>query len=155
VTYCDSSFLCALYLPGDKYEPIGRPIAARFTESIPYVALSELELQNSVHRGIATGLFNRQTCTKILGQIHHDEVSGFLQRYKLVFEDHFFEALTLTKRFSAIHNCRTLDVLHVAAAVLLKATQLASFDIRQRAIAIDLGLEILPKQETRSGGAMR
>jgi hypothetical protein len=145
VTYCDSSFLCALYLPGDKYEPIARPIAAHFTESVPYVALSELELQNSVHRGVATGLFNRQTCTKILDQIHRDEAGGFLQRHRLVFEDHFSEALTLTKRFSAIHNCRTLDVLHVAAAVLLNAAQLASFDLRQRAMAVELGLEVLPE----------
>jgi len=150
VTYCDSSFLCALYLPGDKYEPAARPLAARFTESIPYPPLSELELQNSVHRGVAAELFDMQTCTKILRQIERDEASGFIKRCRLVFDDHFSEALALTKRFTSVHNCRTLDVLHVAAAVLLKATRLASFDVRQRAIAADLHIEILPIEFPRT-----
>jgi uncharacterized protein len=145
VTYCDSSFLCALYLPGDKYEPVARPIAVRFTESIPYPALSELELQNSAYRGIATGLFNKGTCTKILNQIEQDKTSGFLKSCRLVFDAHFAEALTLTKRFTATYNCRSLDVLHVAAALLLEAPQFASFDIRQRKMAIDLGLDVFPK----------
>jgi hypothetical protein len=135
-----------LYLPGDKYEPAARPIAACFTESIPYPPLSELELQNSVHRGVAAGLFNIQICTKILRQIERDEASGFIKHCRLVFDNQFSEALALTKRFTSIHNCRTLDVLHVAAVVLLKATQLASFDIRQRAVAADLNIEILPPE---------
>jgi predicted nucleic acid-binding protein len=143
VIYCDSSFLCALYLPGDKYEPVARPIAERFTESIPYPPLSELELQNSVHRGVAARLFDARTCTKILHQIEDDKANAFLRPCKLVFDDHFSEALTLTKRFTAVHNCRTLDVLHVAAAVLLGAAQFASFDIRQCRMASDLNLEIL------------
>lgn len=144
MTYCDSSFLCALYLPGDKYEPVARPIAARFTESIPYPTLSELELLNSAHRGIATGLFNRQTCTKILHQIEQDKVSGFLKSCRLAFDAHFAQALDLSERFTATHNCRTLDVLHLAAAVLLEAQKFASFDIRQRKVAADLELELLP-----------
>ena len=143
--YCDSSFLCALYLPGDKYEPVARPIAGRFTESIPYPSLSELELQNSVYRGIASRIFDARTCTKILRQIEEDKASGFLRPCKLAFDIHFSEALTLTKRFTAAHNCRTLDVIHVAAAVLLGADQFASFDIRQCKIATDLSLELLAK----------
>jgi hypothetical protein len=146
VTYCDSSFLCALYLPGDKYEPVARPIAARFIESIPYPALSELELRNSAHRGVATRLFNMQTCTKILRQIRDDQSNGVLKICKLAFDVHFAQALDLSERFTAIHNCRTLDVLHVAAAVLLEAQKFASFDIRQRKVAADLKLELLPRQ---------
>ena len=141
--YCDSSFLCALYLPGDKYEPVARPIAERFTESIPYPSLSELELQNSVHRGVAARLFDVPTCTMILRQIEDDKANAFLRPCKLDFDTHFVEALTLTKRFTAVHNCRTLDVLHVAAAVLLEATHFASFDIRQCKMASDLSLELL------------
>jgi hypothetical protein len=143
VIYCDSSFLCALYLPGDKYEPVARPIAGRFTESIPYPSLSELELQNSVHRGVAARLFDVSTCNLILGQIEEDKTSAFLRPCRLVFDAHFAEALSLTRRFTAVCNGRTLDVLHVAAAVLLEATHFASFDRRQCKMASDLSLEIL------------
>ena len=141
--YCDSSFLCALYLPGDKYEPVARPVAERFTESIPYPSLSELELQNSVHRGVAARLFDMATCTMILRQIEEDKNCAFLRPCRLVFDAHFAEALSLTRRFTAVRNCRTLDVLHLAAAVLLEATHFASFDIRQCKMASDLNLEIL------------
>ena len=147
MTYCDSSFLCALYLPGDAYEPAARPIAANFTESIPYPPLSELELQNSIYRGVAARLFTGQTCTKVLRQIRQDKARGFLKPCRLVFDDHFHEALVLTERFTAIHSCRTLDVLHVSAAILLQASNLASFDIRQRKIAAELDLELLPSDE--------
>jgi PIN domain len=146
VTYCDSSFLCALYLPGDKYEPVARPIAATFTESIPYPALSELELHNSAYRGVANRLFNVQTCTKILRQIREDQSNGVLKACRLAFDAHFAQAMALTERFTAIHNCRTLDVLHIAAAILLDAPRFASFDIRQRKMALDLGLEIFPER---------
>jgi hypothetical protein len=98
--------LCALYLPGDKYEPVARPIAERFTESIPYPSLSELELQNSVHRGVAARLFDEPTCTMILRQIEKDKTSAFLRPCRLVFDAHFAEALSLTRRFTTVRNCR-------------------------------------------------
>ena len=145
MTYCDSSFLCALYLPGDKYEPIARSIAVTFSESIPYSALNELELHNSIYRGVAARLFNTQTCAKLLRQVREDKANGLLAPCNLSFDAHFAQAMALTERFAAIHNCRTLDVLHVAAAVLLDATEFASFDIRQRAVAGDLHLKVLPE----------
>jgi predicted nucleic acid-binding protein len=40
---------------------------------------------------------------------------------------------------------RTLDVLHVAAALLLEAKILASFDERQRRLAASVGLKVLPE----------
>lgn len=149
MTYCDSSFLCALYLPGDKYGPVARSIAAAFTESIPYPALSELELHNSAYRGVAMGLFNAQNCAAILRQIREDEANGILKVCRLSFDDHFAQALTLSERFTATHNCRTLDVLHVAAAVLLQMSKFASFDNRQRKMAFALGLEIFPYENSK------
>jgi predicted nucleic acid-binding protein len=151
VIYCDSSFLCALYLPGDKYEPIARSIAASFTERIPYSALNELELHNSIYRGVATRLFNTQTCAKLLRQVREDKANGLLAPFNLSFDAYFAQAMALTERFTAIHNCRTLDVLHVAAALLLEATQFASFDIRQRKMATELSLEVFPDQFKKDG----
>jgi hypothetical protein len=40
---------------------------------------------------------------------------------------------------------RTLDVLHVAAALLLEAKILASFDEQQRRLAASAGLKLLPE----------
>jgi len=48
--YCDSSFLLALLLPGDFFHTHAATVAARFTESIPYTLLVELEVTNSIRR---------------------------------------------------------------------------------------------------------
>jgi hypothetical protein len=87
-----------------------------------------------------------QTCTKILRQIREDQSNGVLKACRLAFDAHFAQAIALTERFTANHNCRTLDVLHVAAAIILEAPQFASFAVRQRKMALDLGLEIFPEQ---------
>ena len=47
--------------------------------------------------------------------------------------------------YAARYLTRTLDALHVAAALLLEAKTLASFDDRQRRLAASVGLQLLPE----------
>jgi hypothetical protein len=48
MTFCDSSFLLAFLLPGDFFHRHATPLAARFTEGIPYTLLAELEVTNTI-----------------------------------------------------------------------------------------------------------
>jgi hypothetical protein len=59
VTYCDSRFLLALLLPGDFFHRHAAPLAARFTESIPYTLLAELEVANTIRRALREGAITR------------------------------------------------------------------------------------------------
>jgi len=41
-------------------------------------------------------------------------------------------------------GCRTLDILHVACAIQLKVVSFVSYDERQRSLADEEGLRVLP-----------
>lgn len=143
--YCDTSFLGALYLPEEVFEPRARTISATFERSIPYPWLLELELCNAVYRGLGRNLYERRTCTSVLRQISADKDTGILSVWSVDSTALFKGAMELSKRFAATHQCRTLDVLHVAAALEFKAETIASFDHRQRRLAASAGLNLLPE----------
>lgn len=143
--YCDTSFLGALYLPGEKFEPGARDLASAFTEPIAFPWLSELELRNSVYRGAGRSIYSRRVCTSILRQIDQDQATGLLFSWPLDLLPHFRKAMELSKQFTPTYLCRSLDLLHVAAACLLEAGEFASFDIRQRKLAAGAGLKPLPE----------
>jgi predicted nucleic acid-binding protein len=143
--YCDTSFLGALYLPGEKFEPGARELAAAFTEPIAFPWLSELELRNSVYRGAGRNIYSRRVCTSILRQIDQDKATGLLFSCPLDLLPHFRKAMELSNRFTPTYLCRSLDLLHVAAACLLEAGEFVSFDIRQRKLAAGAGLKPLPE----------
>lgn len=145
MTYCDTSFLAALYLPDEIFEPQARTISANFHRGIPYPWLLELELCNTVYRGLGRDLYDKRSCTAILGQISADKNAGILSVWSIDTGALFRHAMELSKRFTAAYSNRTLDILHVAAALEFRAEALASFDQRQRKLARGAGLHLLPE----------
>jgi hypothetical protein len=132
-------------LPGEKFEPSARARASTFAEPIAFPWLSELELCNSVYRGAGRNIYSRRICTRILRQIAQDKATGLLFSWPLDLLPHFRKAMELSKQFTQTYLCRSLDVLHVAAACLLEAREFASFDLRQRKLAAGVGLKLLPE----------
>lgn len=51
----------------------------------------------------------------------------------------------LSARHSATFGCRTLDIIHVAAAIVIGARQFVTFDARQAAMAKQAGLTVIPQ----------
>jgi predicted nucleic acid-binding protein len=143
--YCDTSFLAALYLPEEVFEPRARTISANFERGIPYPWLLELELCNAVYRGLGRNLYDRRTCSSILSQISADKNTGILSVWTIDSAALFKSAMGLSKHFTAAHQCRSLDILHVATALEFRAGTIASFDQRQRKLALSAGLNLLPE----------
>ena len=54
----------------------------------------------------------------------------------------FRTCITLAQRFTARLGCRTLDALHVAAALELEAEEFWTFDERQNQLAAAAGLRV-------------
>jgi predicted nucleic acid-binding protein len=50
----------------------------------------------------------------------------------------------LSAGHSAILGCRTLDIIHVAVAVVIGAKEFVTFDARQAAMAKQAGLTVKP-----------
>ena len=140
--FCDSSFLVSLYLGTQSHSEKAREVAMTFASGIPYPWLIELELCTALRR-ILTG--KRDLLSKALRIINTARKEGLLIECELDFKRVIAGALELSERYTATLGLRTLDILHVATALELRADTLASFDIRQRKLAASEGLELLPQ----------
>jgi len=76
--------------------------------------------------------------------------AGRLMRPDYDLAEVFIQAERLSARHSGDIGSRSLDVLHVAAALQCGCTSLASFDERQRKIAALAGLKLLPTKSKKS-----
>lgn len=157
MTYCDSSFLLALLLPRDFFHRHAAPMAARFTESIPYTLLSELEVANTIRRALREGAITRAEHDAAFRQIEVDLADGILARRDIPQSEHYRKARELSKRHTPEIPARSLDILQTAAAFLIGADSLHSFDGRQRQLAKAAGLNVfphtMPKPGRHPGGA--
>jgi predicted nucleic acid-binding protein len=54
------------------------------------------------------------------------------------------KAEELSASHAAVTGCRTLDIIHVAAAVVIGASEFVTFDARQGAVAKQAGLTVKP-----------
>lgn len=150
--YCDTSFLLALYVPADPFHPQAIKKAAKFKEPIPFTLLVELELVNGIRRGLAAKVIERKEHDAIFRQIHDDEADGILVRQPLPPTEHYAKARELSKKYTPELSAHSLDILHVAAALLLKAAEFASFDEKQRILAGKTNLRSTPDNITKRKG---
>jgi len=141
--FCDSSFLASLFVEGDRlHEPACR-IAQKLTEPMPYTLLGELELLNALNRGLGEKAFARSSYDAVFRKIADDEAAGFLERCAINQIRHFEKARQLSKRFTGQLFCRSLDVLQVAAALVVGAETFVTFDAKQAKLAAAAGLKII------------
>jgi predicted nucleic acid-binding protein len=151
VIYCDTSFLLALYAERDFFHVQAARLAAKFKEPIPLTLLSELELGNGIRRSLAAQIIPIKEHDAIFRRIAEDESHGIFARLAVHQADHFAKAREMSKRFTPEISARSLDILHVAAALLLKAREFASFDEKQRLLASKAGLRLAPAVVAKKG----
>ncbi|MFZ4775656.1 MAG: type II toxin-antitoxin system VapC family toxin [Terrimicrobiaceae bacterium] len=151
MTYCDSSFLLALLLPGDFFHRYAAPLAARFTESLPYILLSELEVSNTIRRALREGAITRAEHDAAFRQIEADLSNGILARRDIPQSEHYRKARELSKRHTPEIPARSLDILQTAAALLIGVDSLHSFDQHQRQLASAVGLKVFPHAMPKPG----
>lgn len=143
--YCDSSFLTSLYVSSDLFNPHARKAASRFSVPIPYTLLNELEFFNALQRGLGSRSLDQTSYDWILRDVTTDEANGLLERTSVNQIKLYEQARALSKRHTPRLGCRSLDILHVASALILGAKKFASFDLRQRKLAQAVGLPLIPQ----------
>ena len=141
--YADSSFLVSCYLldantsKAKSYlRSVGTPLVLN--------ALQALEVGNAFELGVFRSLFRRLDAASARANLAQDLRSGRLVKTAVDWSLAFRLASALSKRHSATMGTRSLDILHVAAAKSLRATEFISFDSRQRLLATALGLKAAP-----------
>jgi len=144
--YCDSSFLLALSIRGEVFTPIAAKIASDFTEAIPLIGIAEVEWKTRIHRGLGDGSLTMNQHAMLLRQIEDDVAVGILVRKSLITAEYLDCALKLSKNHAVKIPIRSLDILHVAAAKLLRCKKFVSFDERQRELATAEKFQLLPSR---------
>jgi predicted nucleic acid-binding protein len=130
--YADTSFFVSLYLPDRYSEEARRRMAER-----PRIWLTPLHRAEWTH-ALFQHVFQRKISARESRQVYRnfedDRKAGLWVEISLP-EMAFEICAELARRHVARLGVRTLDTLHVASAVELKAESFWTFDIRQAKLA--------------------
>lgn len=139
--YLDTGCLVKLYYP----EPDSHLVAARVAgKVICYSPLHELEFTNALHQKAFHGNATTSQIQAAKALVTMDLAAGVLQRVSLNWAAIYRDAVALAEYHTAAIGCRSLDILHCAAANALGAADFVSTDGRQIRLAQAIGLPFSP-----------
>ena len=141
IAYADTGFLVSLY-GQDSQSSLARALV----QSRPVfllTSLGEAEFTNAVELRIFRKEWSRQEANAVRQAFSQHQAAGVFRMEPLTSEV-WEKALVLSRRHSAKVGARTLDLVHVAAALTLRPDSFFSFDERQRRVAKLERLHILP-----------
>ena len=139
--YADTSFLASLYLPETTTAKARALLHDRRTP-LAFTPLHQLELRTAIRARVFRGEITPEERTAAFAAVESDLASGILKEISLDWPEIFHQAEQLSAAHVERIGTRSLDVLHVAAAVTLGATTFCTFDKRQTAFASAVGLEV-------------
>jgi predicted nucleic acid-binding protein len=113
-------------------------------EHLLYSHLHSIEIPNAIRLKRFRGEITKAQENAAIRAFLSDIESGLLTPCEYDLGEVFLLAERLSAKHSAIVGSRSLDLLHVAAAIEGGATHFASLDARQRKVASLNGLKLLP-----------
>jgi predicted nucleic acid-binding protein len=135
--YADTSFFVSLYIPDAHTAEVERRLlAAPVVWLIPFHLA---EFAHAVEQRVFRKMASRDDADRFLQLLEDDRRQG-LWRETAMPEHAFDVCAQLARQYAARLGTRTLDSLHVASALELKADQFWTFDERQKQLALSVGL---------------
>ncbi len=111
---------------------------------LPFTALHWLEIRNGFSLQVFRGLLNPAQVTACWLQVKQAIHTAPLRRQSVRWHRVFQSAVQLAATNSQTLGTRSFDVLHVALALHLGTKQFFTFDVRQRALAKAVGMNVMP-----------
>lgn len=143
VAYADTGFLVSLYLAETTSKAADAALGPH-RQPLPLTPLGMLEMRNAFNLAVKWQRLTPAERDALWQDVEADLASGFLVPTTVPAADWHATARTLSDRYSPTIGTRSLDLLHVAAAKLLKADTFFSFDERQRIAAAGEGMAVKP-----------
>ena len=140
--YADSSFLTKLYLK-EPLSPLAFTTLGATPTPVLISELTELEARNAFNSAVFDKRITPAEAAIALNQLQADIAGGLLVSFPLSAVT-YAQAAALSDRHTPQLRTRTLDLLHVAAALELQADTFLSFDNNQKKAAQAEGLNVLP-----------
>jgi predicted nucleic acid-binding protein len=139
MTYYDTGVLVKLYVPESGSQEVQRFVGERGM-AIDVNDLQDCEARNAFSLKVFRREISPSEVASLRAKWERDRGDGRLRRSILPWPEVFQKSSELTEAHSAETGCRTLDVLHVAAALIMRATEFVTLDDRQRRLASAAGL---------------
>src|SRR5260221_1408241 len=141
--YADTSLLVSYYV-NDSNSARAQALIHATTGPLLFTGLHRLELRNALSLGVFRQHLTTPQALAAWNDIERDLRAGRLFPRSV----NWVPVLRTAARWALHHTpavgCRSLDMLHMAAAGQLAVREFFSFDGRQRALASLLGLSVKP-----------
>ena len=138
--YVDSGILIKLYVRERNSDATAA--ALRQFVSISFNSLQELEIRNTLRAMEGRGLISPVQRAASEHFLEADIIGHRLRRTPVDWNALYSEAQNLSRLYTAETLSRSLDILHVAAAVVSGTQDFITGDKRQQAIAAKCGLTV-------------
>lgn len=139
MVYADTSFLFSLVLHDANTAAAGAYLKGH-PVSLVFTPWQRCELQNAIRLSVWRGNSDAAAAKRALDTITADLAAGNLAETPLVWPEVLRITEELSEKHTAALGVRSLDLLHVGAAVSLKAKTFLTCDGRQLALARVAGL---------------
>jgi predicted nucleic acid-binding protein len=137
-TYADSSFLVASYIVDAHSHVVDQRLAA--APSVWLTPFNRAELANAIFQQVFLKRLSLAQAQSAWSDFERDYQHGLWMQVE--FPPRAWEtSIDLSRRHGATFGVRTLDSLHVACALELKAQKFWTFDDRQARLAEAVGLD--------------
>jgi len=136
--YVDTSFIVSIYISDTHSSTADRLLAS--SSGVLCTPLHRVEFAHSVEQNIFRGQISSKAASQVYAEFERDCDSGVWREVGQP-ELTFVVAVDLARTHIAKLGTRTLDSLHVAAALELKAERFWTFDDRQKKLAKAVGLK--------------
>jgi predicted nucleic acid-binding protein len=139
--YADTGLLCSLYAP-DAHSVVAVARMRRARDPLPLIWLHHLELRNALRLRVFRGEITGGQRDAALNAFLADAAGGVYMAANPVLGEVMMEAERLSASQAEKLGTRSLDILHVAAALVLGAAEFWTFDKRQAALAKAAGMKV-------------
>lgn len=140
MTYLDTGCFVKLYYP----EPDSAKVVALIQgKPLCHIPLHELEFVNALQLKVFLKSATAAQVSAARALVEADLKTGVLVSPGGEWEDIFAEAVKLAEQHTGAIGCRSLDILHCAAAKVLAASEFITTDSRQKKVAAAMGLNLV------------
>jgi predicted nucleic acid-binding protein len=143
VAFADTGFIASLYLEESTSKAADAALGIE-GQSLFFTPLAMLELRNAFNRAVQRQRITTEERDALWLDVEADIAGGFLVTTPVTVVELHETARRLSDRHTPSLGTRSLDLLHIAAALHLKARVFFSFDERQRQAATREGLKVKP-----------
>ena len=140
-TYFDTGVLLKSYVT-EKNSADADALILQAAQPIPFTHFHDIEMRTALRLKHGRGEISGAELKSVLHDLQTDIGEGRLAKAAYDLPDVFRQAEELSSKYASVTLTRNMDILHVAAAVVIGAKTFVTFDARQAALATKAGLKV-------------